>query len=87
MRGFFLIIVKKLFYSKSEAFVDFLISVRIFYDFSKPLSERLKEIMLSDKLMPWSGEKLNELSGDAKCNCVIRKAFTYSVVIIDCPSQ
>ena len=37
--------------------------------------DRLREIILSDKPIPWTGEELNELTGDDKCNCPIRKGL------------
>ena len=59
---------------KSEAFDDFLQSVQVFDGLNKLFSDRLKEIMLSDKPSPWTGRELNELTGEDKCNCSIEKA-------------
>ena len=72
---------------KSEAFDDFLQSVQVFDALNKSFSDRLKEIMLSDSPSPWTGEELNELIGDDKCNCSIRKGLINWTGKIDCPSQ
>ncbi len=31
--------------------------------------------MLSEKPSPWTGKELNELTGEDKCNCSIRKGL------------
>ena len=59
--------------NKSEAFEDFLQSVQVYEGLNKSFSDRLKEIMLGDKSSPWTGRELNELTGEDKCNCSIRK--------------
>ena len=72
---------------KSEAFDDFLQSVQVFDGLNKSFSDRLKEIMLSDKPSPWTGRELNELTGDNKCNCSIRKGLIHWTGKTECPSQ
>ena len=72
---------------KSEAFDDFLQSVQIFDGLNKLFSDRLKEIMLSDKPSPWTGRELNELTGEDKCNCSIRKGLIHWTGKTECPSQ
>ena len=72
---------------KSEAFDDFLQSVQVFDGLNKLFSDRLKEIMLSDKPSPWTGRELNELTGEDKCNCSIRKGLIRWTGKTECPSQ
>ena len=72
---------------KSEAFDDFLQSVQVFDGLNKSFSDRLKEIMLSDKPSPWTGRELNELTGEDKCNCSIRKGLIHWTGKTECPSQ
>ena len=72
---------------KYEAFDDFLQSVKVFVGLNKSFSDRLKEIMLSDKPSPWTGRELNELSSDDKCNCSIRKGLIHWTGKTKCPSQ
>ena len=72
---------------KSEAFDDFFKSVQVYDGLNKSFSDRLKEIMLSDKPSPWTGRELNELSGDDKCNCSIRKGLIHWTGKTECPSQ
>jgi predicted DNA binding CopG/RHH family protein len=72
---------------KSEAFDDFLQSVQVFDGLNKLFSDRLKEIMLSDKPSPWTGRELNELTGENKCNCSIRKGLIHWTGKTECPSQ
>ena len=55
---------KRNFNNKSDAFEDFSQTVKVFDDLNKFFSDRLKEIMLSDKPTPWSGDELNELTGN-----------------------
>ena len=74
MRGVFDKEIEKRNYdNKSEAFDDFLQSVQFYDGLNKSFSDRLKEIMLSDKPSPFTGRELNELTGEDKCNCSIRK--------------
>ena len=72
---------------KYEAFDDFLQSVQVFDGLNKSFSDRLKEIMLSDKPSPWTGRELNELTGEDKCNCSIRKGLIRWTGKTECPSQ
>ena len=72
---------------KSQAFDDFLQSVQVFDGLNKLFSDRLKEIMLSDKPSPWTGRELNELTGEDKCNCSIRKGLIHWTGKTECPSQ
>ena len=72
---------------KSQAFDEFLQSVKVFDVLNKSFSDRLKEIMLSDKPSPWTGRELNELTGEDKCNCSIRKGLIHWTGKTKCPSQ
>ena len=88
MRGvFYKELEKRNYDDKAEAFDEFLKKVKAFDDLDDSSSYRLREIILSDNPNPYSGKELNELSGDDKCNCPIRKgliSWTGSRVI---PSQ
>ena len=72
---------------KYEAFDDFLQSVQVFDALNKSFSDRLKEIMLSDKPSPFTGRELNDLTGEDKCNCSIRKGLIHWTGKIEFPSQ
>ena len=72
---------------KSDAFDDFFKSVQVYDGLNKSFSDRLKEIMLSDKPSPWTGRELNELTGEDKCNCSIRKGLIHWTGKTECPSQ
>ena len=88
MRGIFYKELKKRdLDNKDEAFDEFLKSVQNFNELKKSYSDRLKEIMLSDQPIPWTGKELNELNGNDKCNCVIRKGLIDWTGFIECPSQ
>ena len=88
MRGvFYKELEKRSFDNKSDAFDDFLNSVKVFDELNKTFSDRLKDIMLSDQPTPWTGKELNELTGNNKCSCSIRKGLIYWTGIKDCPSQ
>ena len=88
MRGvFYKELQKRNFDNKSEAFEDFLQSLQVYDELNKSFSDRLKEIMLSDKPSPWTGEELNDLTGEDKCNCLIRKGLINWTGKTDCPSQ
>ena len=78
---------KRNFDNKSEAFDDFLKSVKAHENLNKSFYDRLKEIMLTDKPSPWTGKELNELTGEDKCNCSIRKGLINWTGITECPSQ
>ena len=88
MRGvFYKELQKRNFDNKSEAFEDFLKSLQVYDELNKSFSVRLKEIMLSDKPSPWTGKELNELTGEDKCNCSIRKGLINWTGKTECPSQ
>ena len=88
MRGVFnKEVEKRNFEDKTVAFDEFLQSVCVFGELNKPFSDRLKDIILSDKPIPWTGKELNELTGEDKCNCSIRKGLINWTGITDCPSQ
>ncbi len=88
MRGvFYKELEKRNFVDKSEAFEDFLKSLQPFDELKKSFSDRLEEIMLSDKPSPWTGKELNELTCNDKCNCSIRKALIVWTGKVACPSQ
>ena len=88
MRGvFYKELETRNFDDKSEAFDDFLHSLKAFDELDKPFPDRLKEIMLSDKPTPWTGKELNEFTCQDKCNCAIRKALINWTGKIECPSQ
>ena len=78
---------KRNYHDKSEAFDDFFKSVQVYDGLNKSFSDRLKEIMLSDKPSPWTGRELNELTGEDKCNCSIRKGLIRWTGKTECPSQ
>ena len=73
--------------NKSEAFDAFFKSVQVYDGLNKSFSDRLKEIMLSDKSSPWTARELNELTGEDKCNCSIRKGLIRWTGKTECPSQ
>ena len=88
MRGvFYRELEKRNFNNKVEAFDDFLESVKVFKELNQVFSDRLKEIMLCDDPTPWTGRELNELSGQDKCNCSIRKGLISWAGLTECPSQ
>ena len=88
MRGvFYKELDKRKFDDKDDAFDDFLKSLHVFDELNKPFSDRLKEIMLSENPTPWTGNELNELTGEDKCNCSIRKGLIKWTGITECPSQ
>ena len=88
MRGvFYKEIEKRNYDDKSDAFDDFFQSVQAFDELNKSFSDRLKEIMLSDNPSPWTGKELNELTGNNKCNCSIRKGLINWTGKTECPSQ
>ena len=78
---------KRNFDDKSDAFDDFLQSVQVYEQLNMSFSDRLKEIMLSDKPTPWTSRELNELTGNNKCNCSIRKGLINWTGKLECPSQ
>ena len=78
---------KRDFENKKEAFDDFLNHIKIYDQLTNLSIDRLKEIMLSDKPNPWTGEELNQISGGDKCKCSIRKGLIHWIGIKNCPSQ
>ncbi len=88
MRGFFdQEFEKGKFANKKIAFDDLFKTIQIYDQLTKSFSDRLQEIMLSDNAEPWTGNELNELTGNDKCNCSIRKGLIMWTGKIDCPSQ
>ena len=88
MRGvFYQELEKRNIDDKSVAFDDFLKSVKIFNELNKSFSDRLKAILLGDKPSPWTGKELNELTGENKCNCAIRKGLINWTGKTEFPSQ
>ena len=88
MRGvFYKELEKRNFNDKYVAFDDFLQSVKGFKKLKESFLERLKEIMLSDKHTPWTGRELNELTGNDKCDCSIRKGLIDWTGMREFPSQ
>ena len=88
MRGVFdKALEKRNFDSKFEAFDDFYNHMKIYGQLKETFIERLKSILISDNSQPWTGSELNELVGDDKCNCPIRKGLINWTGKIDCPSQ
>tara|TARA_Y100001968_G_C19433856_1_gene758530 strand:- start:480 stop:1082 length:603 start_codon:yes stop_codon:yes gene_type:complete len=78
---------KRNFDNKSIAFEDLFNHIKVYDQISQTHTERLKEIMISDSPSPWTAKELNDLVGEDKCNCPIRKALINWTGIIDCPSQ
>ena len=78
---------KRNFDNKYEAYKDLIQAIQGHNQLSQSFSERLEEIMLSDNPKPWTGKELNELSGDDKCNCLIRKGLINWTGKTECPSQ
>ena len=72
---------------KNIAFDNLLKEVEIYDNFDKSFVERFRDIMISDSPIPWTAKELNDLVGDNKCNCPIRKGLINWTGKIDCPSQ
>ena len=77
----------KNFNDKYHAFDDYLNHLSSYAQLNQFFTERLKEIMINDNSNPWTANELNELVGDDKCNCPIRKGLISWTGKIDCPSQ
>ncbi len=75
------------FENQNQAFEDLFKTIQIYDQLSNSYAKRLKEIMLNDSPSPWTGKELNELTGNDKCNCSIRKGLIMWTGKIDCPSQ
>ncbi len=78
---------KRRFENKKQAFEDFLRFLEEIVDMDDFPLDRLKEIMLQDQPSPYTGKELNDLVGDNKCNCPIRKGLINWTGKINCPSQ
>ena len=88
MRGVFeKEVEKRKFKDKKEAFDDLYKHIEVYSQLNQSFSDRLKEIMLGDSPTPWTGKELNDLIGDDKCNCSIRKGLINWTGQINCPSQ
>ena len=72
---------------KNQNFDELLSHINFYVPLSSVFADRLKEIMLSDNPIPWTGKELNNLVGDDKCNCPIRKGLINWTGKEDCPSQ
>ena len=72
---------------KNIAFDNLLKEVEIYDNFDKSFVERFRDIMIGDSPIPWTAKELNDLVGDNKCNCPIRKGLINWTGKIDCPSQ
>ena len=80
-------IEKRNFIDKNQAFDDFFNHLVTFIQIDDFPTDRLKEIMLSDKTEPWSGKELNYFASYNKCNCPIRKGLIDWTRTFNCPSQ
>ena len=88
MRGVFEQELKKRnFEDKNEAFDDFVTHLNAYVQINHIFIDRLKEIMLGNNPNPFTGKELNDLVGNDKCNCPIRKGLIIWTGKIDCPSQ
>ena len=88
MRGIFdKELEKRNFEDKNKAFDDLFKHISNHGNLNQIFVNRLKEIMLNDKATPWTGKELNELTGEDKCNCSIRKGLINWTGITECPSQ
>jgi len=88
MRGIFnKEIEKRNFVDKEYAFKDLLKYVIVNDNSNQYFANRFKEIMISVDPIPWTGKELNDLVGEDKCNCPIRKALINWTGNTDFPSQ
>ena len=78
---------KRNFDDKNEAFNDLFQHIKVYDQLTEFFANRLKEVMISDNPIPWTGKELNDLVGDDKCNCSIRKGLINWTGKTDCPSQ
>ncbi len=78
---------KRDFNNKNEAFDDLFREIQVYSQLSVSFLDRLKEIMLSDNPRPWTAKELNEIVGEKKCNCSIRKGLINWTGQTNCPSQ
>ena len=88
MRGLFEKELEKRNYDdKNQAFEDFFNHIKAYKDLNQTFTDRLREIMISDNPIPWTGKELNDLVAGDKCNCAIRKGLIKWTGKLDCPSQ
>ena len=88
MRGLFdKEVEKNNFNNKFDAYEDLVTHIEIYDQLTKPFFDRLREIMIEDNPDPWTGKELNDLTGQAKCNCSIRKGLINWTGRTNCPSQ
>ena len=88
MRGvFYKQLEKRNFDNKFLAFEDLFQEIQVYGQLNESSIKRLQEIMLSDNPTPWTEQELNELTGEDKCNCSIRKGLINWTGITECPSQ
>ena len=78
---------KRKFDNKNEAFDDFFKHLEIYAQLGQISLDRLRKIMLTDQPNPWTGKELNDLVGNDKCNCPIRKGLINWTGRTDFPSQ
>ena len=71
----------------NQAFDDLLKHIEVYSQINESFGQRLKEIMIIDNSPPWTGQELNDLVGDDKCNCSIRKGLISWTGKRDYPSQ
>ena len=88
MRGVFDKEVEKSnFNDKFDAYDDLVAHIQVFDQLTNTFADRLREIMIEDNPAPWTGKELNDLTGQAKCNCSIRKGLINWTGKTNCPSQ
>ncbi len=88
MRGLFREEVKKRnIDDNNDAFNELFENIEYFEQLNEFFYDRLKEVILSDKLNSLTGKELNELTDSNKCNCPIRKGLINWTGLTDLPSQ
>ena len=75
------------FENKYLAYDDFFSHIKVDFQLFESFSDRLKEIMLNDTPNPWTENELNNLVGEDKCKCPIRKGLINWTRKFDFPSQ
>ena len=80
-------VIKRNIEDKNKAFDDFFIHLKAYVQLDQFPIDRLKEIMLTETPNPWTAEELNDLVGENKLNCPIRKGLINWTGNTDCPSQ
>ena len=87
MRGLFEYELKKRNYDdKNQAFDDFMVHLSDYFKSNQIFVDRLREVMLSIDPKPFTGKELNNMVGEDKCNCPIRKGLI-NWTGKGCPSQ